>query len=312
MTDSPTVSVVIPTYNRADVLPRAIESVFEQTFQDFEIVVVDDGSTDDTETVVASYDDERLTYIRQPNQGANAARNRGIERARGSYVSFLDSDDELLPSHLARIVDTVSESDPEVGGVCTSYRIVDSVRGTRLKSVPHGRITLADLASDNVIGGFTGVTFRRDVIESIGELDEELEAYQDVDYFVRVLKQFDIIGIDEVLARYHVHRNRISSPQHLESRIRAQDRIIQKHGDILGEPYVADLQYNRGLLHADRGEMKVARTSFRAAISLDPMDPRYYYHLVGAVLGRTGHECAKLGKRILRRYGEIWRGRRGP
>ena len=98
---TPTVSVVIPTHNRSDLLPRAIRSVFAQTFQDWEVIVVDDGSTDDTAAVVRSFRDERVRYVKlERNSGPSRARNVGIDGARGRYLAFLDSDDEYLPHKL--------------------------------------------------------------------------------------------------------------------------------------------------------------------------------------------------------------------
>jgi glycosyltransferase involved in cell wall biosynthesis len=102
-TMTPFFSVVIPTYNRAHVLGRALKSVLAQECQDFEIIVVDDGSSDDPATVVAQFPDSRITYIRQRNRGGGAARNTGIDAARGRFIAPLDSDDEFLPGHLARM-----------------------------------------------------------------------------------------------------------------------------------------------------------------------------------------------------------------
>ena len=93
---------IIPTYNRAAVLDRAIDSALDQTYEDME-VIVDDGSTDNTESVVRAFDDDRLRYVYQENAGANAALNRGIRLASGKYVSFFDSDDELHPEHVERL-----------------------------------------------------------------------------------------------------------------------------------------------------------------------------------------------------------------
>lgn len=99
---APQVSIVLPTFNRAHLLPRAIDSVQIQTFDNWELVIVDDGSTDSTEHVVARYaaSDRRIRRHYQPNAGLSMARNAGIDRARGEYITFLDSDDEYLPTHL--------------------------------------------------------------------------------------------------------------------------------------------------------------------------------------------------------------------
>lgn len=97
----PEFSVIIPVYNRTDLLLRAVGSVLRQEFSDFEIIIVDDGSADDIASIARAFSDDRISYHRQPNQGASAARNAGIDRARGRYVAFLDSDDTYLPHHLA-------------------------------------------------------------------------------------------------------------------------------------------------------------------------------------------------------------------
>lgn len=103
MTGAPFFSVIIPVYNRADVLDRALQSVLAQSFQDFEIVVVDDGSRDDPHAVIASVNDPRIRYVRQDNKGGAAARNRGFDEARGAFVALLDSDDHFLPHHLEQM-----------------------------------------------------------------------------------------------------------------------------------------------------------------------------------------------------------------
>ena len=103
MSPTPFFSVIIPVYNRADVLGRALQSVLAQSFQDFEIVVVDDGSRDDPRTVVEAIGDPRIRYVRQDNRGGAAARNRGFDEACGQFVALLDSDDRFLPHHLEQM-----------------------------------------------------------------------------------------------------------------------------------------------------------------------------------------------------------------
>ena len=124
---SPAVSVIVPTYNRQALLPRALDSVVAQTVDDWEIVLVDDGSTDGTEDVAARYRHqlkERFIYIRQPNQGSSSARNRGIDACSGRFVTFLDSDDEFLPAKLERQL-ALFDLRPDLGFVYSDYAFVD-------------------------------------------------------------------------------------------------------------------------------------------------------------------------------------------
>ena len=112
---SPFFSVVIPVYNRASVLGQALRSVLDQTDRDFEIVVVDDGSEDDPKAVVDSFADSRIRYLRQKNGGGGAARNTGIDLARGRFIAFLDSDDQFLPRHLERMRSLLADTTNTVG-----------------------------------------------------------------------------------------------------------------------------------------------------------------------------------------------------
>jgi len=122
MADVPAVSVVIPLYNKGPYIARALNSVLAQTFQDFEVIVVDDGSTDDGAEVVRSFEDPRIRLIQQENRGVSAARNRGIEAARAELVAFLDADDEWLPGFLETIM-RLRRKFPEAGAYVTSYYI---------------------------------------------------------------------------------------------------------------------------------------------------------------------------------------------
>lgn len=130
---APYFSIVIPAYNRANIVGEAVGSVLAQTFQDFEIVVVDDGSADDTVSVVSAIPDNRIRLIRQANAGGSAARNRGIDEARGRFIAFLDSDDRFLPQHLASMKRLV---DGTQGVVAYSPIIVDRGEGNTFVKPP--------------------------------------------------------------------------------------------------------------------------------------------------------------------------------
>lgn len=168
-------SVVVPTYNRASTLPRAVQSVLCQTFADFDLVIVDDGSTDETNAVIAQYDDDRIHFLRQPNRGVSAARNAGAAAARGRWIVFLDSDDELLPHALERF--------SRDGGacklvVCGVTRI--SPDGLRRQTVvPDREQVVARRFSPLLAGGFA---VRRDLFEAVGGYDEALAYSENTEF----------------------------------------------------------------------------------------------------------------------------------
>ena len=126
----PTVSVIIPTYNRAHVLGRSIQSVLNQTFQDFELIIVDDASTDDTESLVNRFRSKKIKYIRhQVNQGGSVGPtpNTGLRIAKGDYIAFQDDDDEWMPEKLERQMKVICAAPPEVGVVYTRITKYDSL-----------------------------------------------------------------------------------------------------------------------------------------------------------------------------------------
>lgn len=126
MKKNPTVSVIIPTHNRANLIGKAIDSVLDQTCQDFEIIVIDDGSTDNTAEIVKGFDDFKIHYIsHELNRGTSAARNTGIKASRGEYIALLDSDDEWLPEKLDRQVEVLQDEPSEVGVVYSDVLYID-------------------------------------------------------------------------------------------------------------------------------------------------------------------------------------------
>lgn len=288
------VSVVIPTYNRADRLGRAIESVLDGTFKDYEILVVDDGSTDDTEAVVAGYDDAPVRYVHQENAGANAARNRGVEESSGEFVSFLDSDDELHPEALEVAVETLREAPDSCAGVATSYRkIRDGEVYTVIEAVD-GRITHDDIVDANVVGGFSCTTFRREVFDRVGGLKEGLASSQDYEFYLRVLAEYDMIGVPRVLVDYHAHGEQITAD--IDRKMAGQQYILEEYGDVITDKRRAQQYYLRGTLYAEKHEMKRAKAEFRRAIEADPTYYLYYFHFLASHLGKAGYDRAETAR----------------
>lgn len=199
---TPRVSIVIPTYNRSGIVQRAIDSVLAQTFADLEVVVVDDGSTDDTRAALSAYGG-RVRYARQENAGPAAARNHGMRLARGEYVGFLDSDDLYFPENVAAHL-RVFEKNPEAGLVYAGIEIVDH-EGTRIKEVrpnPEDRgLVFERLVRYNFVTAST-VLMRRAAMEFAGTMNTTLWFAEDWYYWLRVASRFPIDFADEILVRY--------------------------------------------------------------------------------------------------------------
>jgi glycosyltransferase involved in cell wall biosynthesis len=202
---APTVSVVIPTYNRAGVIGKPIQSILNQTYQDFEIIVVDDCSTDDTERVLASYNDPRIRYLRhQTNSGAAVARNTGIDSSTGQYIAFLDSDDEWLPEKLAKQLDLFQRCSSDVGFIYTGFAAVDE--GDRVKRIisSNHRGSLSDrLLYSNFIGTPSTVMVKRKYLQQVRGFDPNMPSFiEDMDLWLRLSEQCQFEVIPEVLTRY--------------------------------------------------------------------------------------------------------------
>lgn len=212
---STVVSVIIPSYNHAHYLACALESVLHQTFADWEAIVVDDGSTDNTRSVAAGFNDSRVHYIYQENQGLSAARNTGIRAAVGEYLTFLDADDEWHPSFLSTCVGALSRNrDPRIVGVYTSNVFMDET-GRILPQAGVSVVPPHELRATQVVSRFSppvhAVMIRADVVREVGMFDEALHAAEDLDLWLRVTRRYTLLGIPEPLARYRIYTGSMSS-----------------------------------------------------------------------------------------------------
>jgi len=205
----PSVSVVVPLYNKGPFVERAIGSVLAQTFQDFAIVVVDDGSTDDGPGIVERISDPRIRLISQSNAGVSAARNRGIREAKSSLIAFLDADDEWQPGFLAAIV-SLRRSYPEAGAYATGYMIADK-RGKctpfRPRRLPRSDWTgiLPDyfrLGIGCVWSSAVAVTVS--AFAKAGLFREGVAFGEDLDMWFRIAARFDIAYCPQALAVWHM------------------------------------------------------------------------------------------------------------
>lgn len=201
----PKVSVIIPAYNQARYLGLAIQSVLDQTYADFEVVVVDDGSTDDTAQVVQRFADPRVRYVFQSNRGLSAARNTGLRNSTGPLVTFLDSDDEFLPEKLSWLA-AILDQRPEVGLAAGSAVLIDEA------GQPTGQPFASRLPADPaelVLGNplhVGSVLLRRDWQAKVGYFDESLRSYEDWDMWLRLaVAGCPMACIEQPVSRYRFH-----------------------------------------------------------------------------------------------------------
>ena len=220
----PLVTVLVPTYNRAGLLPRAIHSVIAQTLTDWELVIVDDGSVDRTPDVVEGFAagrGDRFTFLRQSNRGSSAARNRGIEAARGDFVAFLDSDDEFRRDKLERQVDLFRRR-PDLGLVYSDYSLVDAeghdlgrafdrkfplARTVPCHTVTPGGFACAESLFDRLIRGYfvstiTGMV-RREVLARKVRFVERISYAEEWLFFLDVSRVTRAGYVDEPLSIHH-------------------------------------------------------------------------------------------------------------
>lgn len=227
------VSVVIPTFNRARYLGEAIQSVLLQSYRELQVIVVDDGSTDDTGAVVRTISDPRVRYIYQENRGVAAALNTGWRAARGAVIGRLDSDDAWLPELLAALVPYL-EGDPSLGVVYARARGMDE-HGRPLSQLigapeKFPGATLKSLLYSDFVAP-TAVIYRRACIEQIGGYDESLPGTEDWDAWIRMAEHCRFGFVPRVLARYRFHGGNATganSPRALQL-LRDRERVLEKY-----------------------------------------------------------------------------------
>ena len=231
----PRVSVVIPTYNRRDYVQAAIDSVLAQTVTDYEVIVVDDGSTDRTGDALSARYGERIRYVWQKNQGESRARNKGIDLARGEYVAFLDSDDLWLPQKLARQV-TVLEAKPDMVLVFASFGEIDERGAPLANPLPEERIRvdleLPSLCLHNMVGSPSNVMVRTEALKQVGGFDAAIQYGEDRELWLRLRLQGPFAYIDEPLAsiRHHAGSQNMGRPnlEQAERLLSDRLRILEK------------------------------------------------------------------------------------
>lgn len=273
----PTISVIIPTYNGARYIRQAIDSVLAQSYSDYEIIVVDDGSTDNTAEILWPYGD-RITYLYQSNQKLPTARNNGITASKGKYLAFLDSDDLFLPDKLevqARYLD----ERPDVGLVASGWQYIDDDGWILSTSEPQEDrpITLETI----LFGGLApvhAVLLRREWFGRVGGFDPQFAYCEDMDLWYRLaLAGCPMVWVEAIVCQYRIHTDNMSrSPEiHFNYYRRAMDKAFadpRLPKELLARQ--AELDANLDLSEASRlvagGWTEDARERVLRAVSINP------------------------------------------
>lgn len=286
----PTVSIVLPAFNREGSIRMAIESVLRQSWTDFEMLVVDDGSTDATMARAAEVEDPRLRLIAHPhNVGASAARNTGIREARGEWIAFQDSDDEWLPLKLEKQMARIAA----VGEGCVACYCGMAVVGgllrvagkrTTLRYIPDPAIRTVEgdilpaLLRHSLASTQTLVA-RRAALERTGGFDESLPALQDWDCALQLARLGRFAFVDEPLVMQYFSENSIT--QFSERRHAARQRVIEKNFELF-HPYPEVLARHYSAIsggHRRSGDRVAARQTILQALQLRPLSPRAWASL---------------------------------
>lgn len=269
----PLVSVVIPTYNRPDLLKRAIQSVSEQTFQDFEIVVVDDGTEERAKEVVDTFDDDRIRYIEhEENKGSSAAKNTAFRAAKGKYIAILDDDDYWEPEKLGRQVHALEGAPSDVGFSFTAGReIFDEREG--ITKAPEGINNYHDLSLRSFSAIIdSSLVFKRSLLDTVGMYDESLPTHTGADFVIRLTKHAQGIGINESLVVRKIESGHVQMGSNIHNRIRGRETVLARYADEFASrpTCLAKHLEQLGRFYRDAGEYQKARHAFWRAFTLQP------------------------------------------
>ena len=274
----PKVSVILPTHNRALMLGRAVASVLLQSFADFELLVVDDASNDDTAHAIQGFTDPRIKYIRHTfNRGEAESRNTGIRIACGEYIAYLDDDDEWLPEKLAKQVSLMESSTQALGLVYTGMHLVElATRKTLSTWIPqHRGCVLEPLLEKNFPLGATAL-LRMECFRTVGTYDPSIPYGPDWEMSIRIARRFNVEAIPEPLYRYSIHPKQLTANPRI--RLAGLQKVLELHSDLFaGHPKAhAHQLVNLGLLHYLCGNPREARASLRRGVLCYPLWVRPY------------------------------------
>ena len=292
----PRVSVVIPVYNGARYLAEAMESVLAQTYADYDVVCVDDGSTDDSLSILARWA-SRITVVRQQNAGGCAARNAGVARSTGRYIAFLDQDDRWYPRKLEQQVAALDANPAAVLALCNSDRMDMEGRVVQIGATVTERPGLMTEPLGRLIGEdqllSSAIMVRRDAFVRAGMFDEQLHGFEDFDLAARLRREGRFVFIEEPGMCYRMNTGGQSQSGGLRV-IRSRERFLLKMAQLYQDDatkqglirgMLADTYSDWGMAEMRAGHKPEARAQFRRSLHYNPVKFRTYSRLVRSLWG---------------------------
>lgn len=257
------VSVIIPTYKRSDVLARAVNSVLKQTYNNIEIIVVDDNDPNseyrkETELVMQNFSKyKNIIYLKHSqNKNGSAARNSGIKMSTGNYIAFLDDDDEFLPNKIDLQVKRLEELDNSWGATYTEYKQIENNFVMRSKINKEGNLLIDALARNLMLGAGSNLLVRKEVIEDIGLFDESFSRNQDIEFLVRVLKKYKIACVNSYSLIIHREEKATEKVQY-EQYIKNDERYLYSFKDSISSLTNKEQKYIYDLIALQRFKFSV-------------------------------------------------------
>lgn len=305
------VSTIIPTYNSPHYLIEALESVLSQTYKDMEIVIVDDGSTDNTKEVIQSYLilDRNIKYIYQNNGGTASARNTGIKFSSGEYIAFLDHDDIWLPQKTELQI-KILDSDPSIGLVYCRFQIMDEDKGSVLEP-PKRELCRGGVYEKFLVRCYINtasqVMIRKACIERVGYFDESLQIVDDYDFYIRVARHYKIEYLDQPLANWRIHRLNTSKAieKMISNRIALRKKILKdpdlsKKQRLIVKQVLRRDYFELGYYYISSCELKSGRKYFLKSLRYKPL--RSCIYLISSYLPIPAFKAVRELKQYIVRH----------
>ena len=306
------ISVIIPTYNAAKYIEETLQSVINQTYNNIEIIVVDDGSTDQTEAILQSYKDPRLVYIKQANSGGPAKpRNTGIAASKGEYIAIFDSDDLMTPNKLSIELEALKRT-PNSAFCCSNYSMIDDkgclitadlwetnkayqkLNKTRKDSFGNILFRPGEIVNSILLHNFiasSSMLIRKNVFQSLGGFDETLQNTDDYDMWLRMSPLYSCICVPQALHHYRVREGNITS-RGIHKLADGRTTVLKRHINKSSEKsttlhvkkIIAKYQTGAGYYYFQRQDLKIAKRYYWDSIRTLPTFNAFKY-LISCILG---------------------------